>query len=362
MIRNLAFAGLVALSPFHVAAETIRLAGDAVRPVVSVLVSEGRASGRVYAGTVTSKTKAVMAFQTLGRITERNVDVGDVVSVGDVLARISLDALDEQMRAARAQVAAAQAALTAVQASSRRADELVQRGVATQIRKEQADQAVQTARAQLEQARTALASAQDNSSNAVLRAPDDGVITQVFVQAGRVVSAGEPVLTLAGLDTRELIINVPAAVAEAMQPGQAFRVTLPGADVAPIDAVLDRVDPLADPSTRGRTLYLALNDPPTILRIGSVAQAQAIETDPAVVVLPEDAILRGADHIAVWRVTRDADETTGTVRRVLVGGAPAPDGIGFRVEDGSVSSGDEIVLRGVNSLSEGMQVGKRIAP
>ena len=56
---------------------------------------------------IAARTEAVLAFETLGTIIERPVDVGDEVTAGQVLARLDPDDLQADVSAARAALASA---------------------------------------------------------------------------------------------------------------------------------------------------------------------------------------------------------------------------------------------------------------
>ena len=66
-----------------------------------------------------------------------------------------------------------------------------------------------TTKARLEQARAQAQVARNQSSYTTLVAEADGVITAVNVEAGQVVSAGQPVMRFARPEEKEVAINVP---------------------------------------------------------------------------------------------------------------------------------------------------------
>ena len=58
-----------------------------IRPVVSEIVEDRGHDARWIPGVVGSRTQVTMAFQTLGRMMSRPVDLGDRVERGDVRSR-----------------------------------------------------------------------------------------------------------------------------------------------------------------------------------------------------------------------------------------------------------------------------------
>ena len=85
---------------------------------------------------------------------------------------------------------------------------MVAQGVASQTLLEAADRAFAAAQARLEQAEATLVRAEDILASAILLAPQDGAIIETLVEAGTTVSAGQPVVTLAGAGAREVVIDL----------------------------------------------------------------------------------------------------------------------------------------------------------
>src|SRR5262249_20374724 len=106
-----------------------------LRPVRVTIVAP-RAGGDVVSltGTVEAETLANLAFRIDGRMIERLANVGDRVTAGQLIAR--LDPTNEQnnLRAARAELTAAQARLTEARNNYWRQQELLRTGFTTRVR------------------------------------------------------------------------------------------------------------------------------------------------------------------------------------------------------------------------------------
>src|SRR5690606_18216128 len=96
-----------------------------------------------FAGEIRARHETQLGFQIAGRLVERQVDVGDRVARGDLLARLEPDDLQARERAARARLAAAEAELGRARADQERfrvlaEDQLVSRSALdTQERSEE---------------------------------------------------------------------------------------------------------------------------------------------------------------------------------------------------------------------------------
>ncbi len=330
-----------------------------LRPIVSEIIEDRGAALRWVPGVVTSRNQVNMAFQSLGRIVRRPVDLGDRVRAGDVLAELATEDLAAQTRAARAAVDAAQVQAQTAQATLERTQALAARSVVAAAQLEQAERAATAAAAAVEQARSELVRAEDAEGFATMTAPFDGVISAVFEAPGTVVTAGQPVLQLSAEDQREAVIDVPESALAGLEPDSTFTVWQcldPGHEIS---AVLDRIDPLADSATRTRRLYLELPlDAP--FRLGALIRARFGHADAPALSVPEIALFQRDGHPHLWRVVRPEGEGGGHVEAVPVETGAVLQG---RVMiTGGVSAGDEVVVRGVNALSDWQAVGRRVDP
>ena len=184
-----------------------------IRPVRTVTV-EKRAAGVpvVLTGRIEAEDEARLAFRLSGRMVERGVAVGDRVAAGQLIGR--LDAQDQinALRAAEANLAAAQGQAAEAENEYQRQRQLEERGFAARAVYERARQMRQTTRSQVEAAQAQLRFAQDQVSFTELDADAEGVVTEVGAEPGEVVQAGQMIVRLARQDGRDAVFDVPAQV------------------------------------------------------------------------------------------------------------------------------------------------------
>jgi len=329
------------------------------RPVVTEIVTDGGRSplGRSIPGVIAATTEVQMAFQTLGRMIERRVDVGDRVSRGDVLARLDPEDLAGTTRSAEAELAAAEVRLTTASNSAARARSLMDRDVASAAQLEQAEQALSAARSAVEQARSRVKGARDAERFAVMTAPMSGVVTAVRATPGAVVAAGDPILTLSSEDAIEARIDLTEAELAGVAAGTEFLVWRGHETEDGVRGRVKRVSPVADPQTRTRRVHVSL-PPGTGFRLGSLIRAGRVTAQAARLSVPAAAILSRREGPAVWTVDRQGDIAQVSLQPVVTGAR-----LGDRIEvmDG-LAPGAEVVIRGVNSLAEGQPVGRKVQP
>lgn len=304
-----------------------------------------------FVGTIQPRYQTVRSFQLPGRVLSRDVSVGDRVTTGQELARLDSTTQEFQLASAQADVANAQAQFRNLAAAEERARALAEAGTAAPAQLDAATTARETASAQLAQAEANLKRAEDQVSYARIIAEFDGVVVAVGAEVGEVVSAGQPILTIARPAERDAVFDVPEALAGTLATGDSITVTTTDASDESATGTVREIAPVAEGVARTRRVRITLTDPPDIFRLGATIEARWERTLPApVAVVPAAAILTrdGAEH--VW--VADPASQTVALRRVAV----ARGGNGAVSITEGVADGDRVVVAGVNSLTEGQTV------
>ncbi len=328
---------------------------------VTIERSDSFQSERRYAGKVVAARSSQLGFKRGGEIAAVNVDLGDVVQAGDVLAELDQRATEAQLAQARANTDLAEASLAAAAAETqlarnteRRFRRLREEGHASQqtydetALKLQAQQArLQLARANLASARAALRGVEVALAEATIVAPFPGVVQQRHVDEGAQVNPGQTVLRLVERGRREAHVGVPNEVAAHMTDA-ARRMTL-NWDGHRVEAQLRTVLPELDPATRTRTAVLDVAD--DTLPLGAVVE---LEVSQAVAEpgfwLPLGA-LTAADR-GLWAVYVVNDEDV--IERRLVDVLHTEAARVFA--RGTLTDSDRVVSTGVQRIVPGQSV------
>lgn len=285
-------AGLVALGltacgePEH---EVIEL--EPVDVTVSGSV-EGPAIGS-YPARVVSDRSAVVATRSAGGVRDVLVDVGSVVSAGQVLVR--LDAADVEAR-----VSSAEAAATLARQYYQRIAALERDGAATGQELDEATRGVQHAEA-------ALAEAVAQQSYVVLRAPFAGVIVARTVDPGDLASPGTPLVRLSSLQGLEIEADLPAQLRGGIGVGDTVGVRSPDAGFQSI-AVIARVVPALEAGSQRFRVEAGLPDdmsgaPPVP---GTVVRMELPLPGSMTVWIPDDAVVHRGQLRGVFTVEADS--------------------------------------------------------
>ena len=212
---------------------------------------------RVFVGRVEAARKSQLGFELGGKLLEVDVDEGDRIGAGDVLARLDTERL-------RARLAEAQAALDQALSASELADRSLERSEVAAgfegISAQELDLAVDganAAQAGVAAARARLHSVQVDIDKSVLRAPFDATIVARRLDEGQIVSAGQPVLDIQEIAAPEVRIGVSGNLSERIETGQRQEVVIDGQR---IEAAVRAVLPVRDPATRTVDVILSLED------------------------------------------------------------------------------------------------------
>ncbi|MBB4192376.1 RND family efflux transporter MFP subunit [Rhizobium aethiopicum] len=326
--------------------------GEAPRPVLSMTVKQTPATSFGLTGTIEPTIETELGFRILGRMIARNVNVGDVVKKGDVVAAIDPLALELAVRSAQSDVENSDAQLRNAVTTEQRQRALVESRSGTEASLEEAEQARRTAAAAVAKTQANLDKAREQLGYAQLQAEFDGVVTATSAEVGQVVSAGQTVVTIARPDKRDAVVDVPQAAAQKLKIGAPFEVTLQLEPSIRTSGVVREIAPEAETATRTSRTKIALADPPEAFRLGAVITASAtIAADPEIV-LPSSAIVAGTDGASVWIV--DVASKKVSRRHVKIDG-DVVDGGTVRVTEG-LTRGERVVVAGVHKLEDGQAI------
>ena len=325
-------------------------AAQVVRPVLFVTAQAEPSQQIGFAGSVEPQYSTDLAFRVLGRLIQRNVDIGDIVEKGQIVAMIDPAQLDLNLQAAKADMASAEAQYVNAQATEDRQSRLLATRSISQAIYDNAKQARDTTAAGLEKAKAALRKAEDERGFAQLQPDFSGVVSAVNAEVGQVVSAGQSVVTVARPDVREAVVDVPDSIAEEINTGDEFMIFLQADPIVQTQGHVREIAPQADSATRLRRVKITLDEAPEAFRLGTTITAlRSNGNHQEQISLPLSALLEQDGKTYVWI----ADAQSQTVRR-------QPVEVVRRTEQNFIVEGLEdgqlIVSAGVNSLQDGQKV------
>ena len=322
-----------------------------IRPVRAVTadVQEGGEAISV-AGTIESRAQVDLGFRIGGRLVERDVDVGDEVAAGQVIAR--LDSADEEngVRAAEAGLSAALGTLSEARINYDRQRQLYQRQIAARAAFERAEQVFTSAQGSADAAEAQLAIAERRLNDTVLYADGPGIVTAVGAETGEVVQPGRMIVQLARAEGKDAVFDVAAGLVDTVPPNAEITVALSNAPSTTATGRVREVAPRADAATGTIRVRVGLIDPPAAMRLGSTVIGRATVGGTPGIELPATALTSSDGSPAVWVVDPDSFEVA--LRPVVIDRfSPASVRVGEGLEQGEV-----VVTAGIQALRPGQEV------
>jgi multidrug efflux system membrane fusion protein len=279
---------------------------ETAKPVLVVHPGGGPdAALTAYAGEIRAREENPLSFRVGGNLVRRNVDAGDRVKRGDVLAELDPGDLRLQAQAAQAQLAAAEAELARASADRARYAQLAQQQLVSRSTLDAQNAAYTAAAGQARAARAQMDVARNQAAYTQLRAPRDGVIAIRSAEAGQTVTAGQTIFTLAGAAGREVAIALPESRIRDFRVGQTVLVELWNTPGKHLPGTIREIAPAADPQARTYAARVNLDgDAAAAVELGQSARVYVQDNgNHAALTVPLSAVQRNnGDPPALWLV------------------------------------------------------------
>ncbi len=315
---------------------------------------------RTLSGVVQTADESDLSFRVSGRVTKVNVERGDSVKQGDVLAKLEQKDYTLAVNAAKAKLQSARSELTKAKQENTRQQNLLKQGFVSKAAAEKAAAAFAGAQSKVALVKTDVQTAEDNLERTILTSPFDGKIAAKEIEAFREVAAGETIFVLQGSDGLEVETRVPETMVGKLKQGSAAQVSFPTLEGAEVAAMITQIGARSE-SGNAFPMTLRLNPTEADIRPGITAEVKVGITRGDTpngdrVLIPTSAVdLRffetiGASEAKVFVV----DNETNTLKLVTV---TVEDVRENELEVGEgLNAGDRLVVAGVAFLNEGQQV------
>ena len=341
---------------------------DAPRAVVPLPVTVQQvaetdgAGGSHYSASITPDVQVDAAFKVSGYVDRllqvrgadgrmRNVQDGDVVRRGTVLARI-------REREYRDALAEANAGLTRSKADFDRTAQLYENRSVSKADYDAAYAKYQADQAHHDQAAQSLA-------DCSLRAPLDGYVLKRSIEVGSLVSPGAAAFSIGDVRAVKVVFGVPDMVVASMKPGAEQMVSVDAVPGRTFRGQITRVAPSADPSSRVFEVEVTLPNGDGALKSGMIGALEVDHGGGAAAppsggrLIPLNAVVRPpgqADGYAVYVVDGAPGKQRARLRPVELGDVS---GNMIRVTSG-LQGGERVIVRGATLAVDSQAV--RIIP
>ncbi len=323
---------------------------EALRPVKTMqmgLMPGGAAAS--LPGEVRARHETPLGFRVGGKVTECRVNLGDSVRRGQVLARLEPTDLELAAQGGAASAAQARSALKLAEAELARYRSLRDKGFVSAAALDQRQATADAARAQVDAMQSTHAEQTRKVDYTALTAGSDGIVTAYDCNPGQVVDPGQPVLSLARGDEKEIAVHLPEVMLPHVRSTALITISLNALPGKTYTGKLRELAAAADPATRTFAARIAVSDADAAMRLGMSATVEVHAAGAQTLVLPLGAVTSRDGKPGVWVV-----DGSDIVHRTAVTLGDI-DGDSVRVVNG-LNSGDTVVIAGANLLRDGEKV------
>jgi RND family efflux transporter MFP subunit len=327
--------------------------------------------GNTYSANIQPYQQVDLAFKSNGYLASirqvrdtdghiRNVDQGDYVTKGTVLATVQQDDYQQKLDQAKAQLDRAQAEHERAKLSFGRIAALYKVGAATKPDYDDTNAQFQSTQAAVDSAKASVVEAQIALGYCELRAPFDSWVLKRNVDVGTLVSAATNGFTLADTRSVKAVFGVPDTAIGRVKLGSPQSVTteaIPGS----FSGHVTSISAAADPKSRVYSVEVRIDNPQNQLKAGMIASISIGTGQPIarVNVVPLTAVVRSPSNpngFAVYLADGADDTVKVHTQDVTLGDTY---GNNIAVLHG-LNPNDHVVTSGTNMIKNGDEV--RVIP
>jgi RND family efflux transporter MFP subunit len=283
-----------------------------------------------YTSTVQAYVKNNIAPQMAGRITKINVEIGDFVTKGQVLAEMDKTSLLQ-----------AQLQLQNQEVELQRLKALYEAGGISKSDYEAVELACNVAKSQVA----------NLEENTILRSPVNGVVTARNYDAGDMYAMSAPIYTVEQIKPVKLLVGISESEYTKVKKGDSVEITADALPGKTFYGKIGKIYPTIDPATRTFTSEVVVDNNYNTLRPGMFARVTVDFGSNNNVVIPDVAVIKqqGSGERFVYVLNEDG---TVTYQKIVLGRRM---GTEYEVLEG-LSDGANIVTGGMIRLKDGIKV------
>jgi RND family efflux transporter MFP subunit len=319
-------------------------------------------------GRLVPRQAGLVSAQVEAAVESFQVEVGDRVTEGQVLAILDAARLKArrdqetgQLSEAKAKLSTTKAQLTLARQELERLEGLKKSAAFSQGRYDDAHQNVAIYEAQVAESQAGVVTAQAdlelteiNVEDATIVAPYDGVIIQRMTETGAYVKVGDALVRIIAVESLEIEADVPYLRLSGLTPGVTIAVTLD--DGTAHEAVVRAIVPEENPLTRTRAVRFSpefnQTNQPLAARLLAADQSVTVHVpvgaSRVVLSVHKDAVIKQGDSAMVFIANGEVAEP----REITLGEA-----VGSRYEVlTGLEEGELVVVRGNERLRPGDKV------
>jgi RND family efflux transporter MFP subunit len=278
-------------------------AAEGVAPVKVTEVKRQEISEKLYTtGLIEAREQMVISPEVGGKIAKINVEEGERVQKGEIVAEMDTRAARLQLKQAEAGLAVAQANNNDAQRNMERMERLREENAVSEQQYEKIKLAFESAQAQLKQAQAALDLAEHNLDVSIMKAPFNGVVASKNAEVGDIINpmmgggltTAGGVLTLVDFSSVKIHINVSYEDVVRIKKGQKAYLTVKTFPNKIFPGQVTVVNMAADPMSKKFEVEVQVRNNELLLRPNVFGEVMLeVSTHEDALVIPQNAVVEG---------------------------------------------------------------------
>jgi len=308
---------------------------DAVNVRVASFGTAGNVENR-YSGTVEEDNATAASFAVMGTVSSINVEVGQQVKRGQLIATLDATSLKSSYDAAVSTLKQAEDAYE-------RMKQLHDNGSLPEIKWVEVQ-------SKLQQAKSMEQIARKNLKDSRLLAPASGMVSEKSVERGQNVIPGQQIVRISSVGILKVSIPVPESDIAAIRRGQEMNISVDALGSQSFIGKVDEIGVVADPLSHTYNVKLRVIGDNGGLKPGMVAKASASTSNTSgSMTLPANIVqIDEHNRTFVWIASDDKAS-----KRYIKTGEYTPDGV---IVTSGLTSADKIIVEGQAKVCEGTKV------
>jgi len=305
-----------------------------------------------YVATLTSLQSTAVQPQVDGQITQIEVVSGQRVARGAPLMQIDARRQQAAVSSQQAELAARQAAVAFARQQAQRATELFTAGAISKQEQEQAATALQTADASLQALQAQVQQQQVQLRYFTVVAPTAGIIGDVPVRVGHMVTSQTILTTIDQNGTLELHVDVPVERAAALRLGLPIHILSSDGSQELARTTANFISPHVDDQTQSVLVKAAVANGGGALRPAQYVRARIVWKTTDALVVPVTAVLRINGQFFAFVAEGAGGALVARQRPITVGPIA---GQNYPILTG-IKQGERVVTSGTQKLADGVPI------
>ncbi len=298
-----------------------------------------------------------------GFITQVCIQEGQKVSAGQLLFVIDNTTYQAAVNQAKAALNSANAQLKTAKLTYENNKKLFENKVIGDFELQSAQNTYLNAKAAVAQAQASLANAQEMLSYCFVKSPATGVVGDLPFKKGALVSASsaQPLTTVSDISSMDVYYSMTEKdllemtkqsgnVNEAIKNYPPVKLQLADGTIYNHDGKVIKVSGVIDATTGSISVIARFSNPEHLLKSGGAGNIVVPHAQSNAILIPQSATTEVQNKTFVYVLGQD-----NKVKYTEITVAPQNDGTNFIVTSG-LKTGDKIVLQGLASLTDGMEI------